>query len=446
METSRGRYRAVTLYLKRENFVNVVLVNPPALGLSDPDAYPPMGLMYLARVLIEKGHKVKIVDYAGISEAEAIKMAGEISADLVGITIISGGTFKICTKIAEKVKAPIVVAGGAFATSAAREVLDTDKFDAVVLGEGEKTIIELTNKPLSEVKGIACKVNGSIKFVKRQELLELDNLPFPARHLISKKKIQYKGGIHLFEGYSTTIFVSRGCPHNCSFCDTDMWQRKYRLRDPGKIAEEIIHLKTKYGITNIRFPDDAFTINNKWVTKVCDKLKKLDITWLALSTTDKVNRETLTMMKEAGCIGLFFGVESGSPRILKAMNKHATVDDNIRVIRLCKEVGITSSAYMMFGFPGENKESVEETKRFLLESKPDRSHFSTFIPLHGSDVWKNPQKYGIKIKKNYYDYWYYDNPKFSFEYDYISNKELKELRDDLTQFYIEQGYKTWNGK
>lgn len=426
--------------------MDIILINPPAMGLSDPDAYPPMGLMYLAAVLIEKGHKVKIADYASLNETEAIRKAKGLSADLIGVTIMSAGTFKISTKIAEVVKAPIVAAGGAFATSAYKEVLDTGNFKVVLLGDGEKTIIELTNKPLLEVKGIAFRINDSIRYRRDQELVNLNDLPLPARHLISRKKIQYEGNVHLSAGYSTTVFVSRGCPYNCSFCDTDMWQRKYRLRDPEKIVEEIIYLRKEYGITNVRFPDDAFIIDNKWVAQICGKLKKINITWLTLSRTDRVTREILTMMKKAGCIGLFFGIESGSPRILKAMNKKTTVEDNIRAIKLCKEVGIIASAYMMFGFPGENKETVEETKQFLLEAKPDRSHFSTFIPLHGSDVWKNPQKYGIKIKKNYYDYWYYDNPEFAFEYDYISNEELKELRNDLTQFYIEQGYATWDGK
>ncbi len=130
------------------------------------------------------------------------------------------------------------------------------------------------------------------------------------------------------------------------------------------------------------------------------------------------------------------------------MQKKAAVQRNIEAVELCRHAGILSCAYMMFGFPGEDEETIEQTKKFLLRARPDKSRISTFIPIPGTDVWENPSKYGVRIKQNFSDYWYFDDPDtnqlypFALEYDYLcgGNPKMDLLRRDILNFYRQQSY------
>ena len=416
--------------------MNIMLISPPALGLHDKIAYPPLGLMYLASNLdnLEGKHSIKIANMLTFEECI------DYTCDLYGISIHSPASFTSAKQIIERIrehnKEALIIVGGAFPTSMYQFVKESLKVDIVVCGEGEKTFNFI-------VKCYEIGRTDKNAWRLQMTLIEnLDDIKFPARHLLPYEMIRYEGNVHHTSEPATTILATRGCPYICNFCDTTMWKRKYRTRSPENIAQEIEQVRKDYKINWFRFPDDCLTINKEWFNKFCQRIKELKIKWTMLSRADTINIEQLELAKTSGCQEVFFGIESGSQRILDLMNKKITVEQNAKAIQLCKEVGIKSCVYMMFGFPGENEESVYETIKFLKKTQPDKSRIHQFLPIPNTQVCNNQAKYGIKVKNNFDDYWdFLDNPNLTLDYDYIGNDKIFALREIMKQFYIDSGYK-----
>lgn len=430
----------------------ILLISPPAPGLKDKLAYPPLGLLYLASNL-EGERKLEILNMTEEHEQTFIKPG----YDVYGISIHSVSTYEVAKRIADGIKKidknALIVAGGSFPTSMPEFTLQTTEIDVIVRGEGEAIFSNIVNldsrERLKDVLGVTHKTSGKIFKNPPEKLIEnLDLIKFPARHLLPKSMIRYTGEVHHSSEPATTILATRGCPWSCYFCDKNIWSTKWRCRSPQNIKDEIELMQKEYDIHWIRFPDDNLTLNRKWFIEFCQKIAGCKIKWTCLSRGDTLDLEMLKIAKDSGCTEMFFGFESGSQRLLDAMNKKALVTKNARVIEMCKAVGITSCAYMMFGFPGEDEKTVEETIQFLLKTKPDKSRLSTFIAIPGTNVWDNPTKYNIRIKQNFTDYWYFDDPEsgklhpFSIEYDYLpgGNTKMEELRQRIIRFYKEEGY------
>jgi len=159
---------------------------------------------------------------------------------------------------------------------------------------------------------------------------------------------------------------------------------KFRFRSTSDIKKEIEEVMDRYNISHFRFIDDAFTANPWRVLNLCEALRGLGITWMCITRADWINRELLEAIKEAGCTEVDYGMESGSQRILDAMNKGITVDQNIKAVKLTKETGLRVKAYLMCDYPSETEEDITLTKRFMCEAKPDKYTLSSFTPLPGS--------------------------------------------------------------
>ena len=434
----------------------ILLISPPAYGLKDKVSYPPLGLLYIAS---NSGVESQIELLNMLSLDEEINF----NYDIFGISIHSVSSYEPARDIAKKIrggnKDALIVMGGSFPTSMVKFTLETTEADIVVIGEGEKVFSNLCSakfrefESLRKIKGIAYKKNGKICINPLEDLVKnLDEINFPARHLLPIEMIRHEGKVHHSDKPATTIFATRGCTFSCSFCDSNLWRRRWRCRSPENIISEIEQVKSSYNIQWFRFPDDCITINRRWFVDFCNKIKQCNVEWTVLSRADTIDVEILQLMKKSGCREIFFGFESGSQKLLNAMQKKISVERNIKAIQMCREVGISSCAYMMFGFPGEDEKTVEETKEFLSKARPDKSRISTFIPVPGTDVWKNPSKYGVSIKDNYSDCWYFDDPatnqlySFALEYKYLKggNEKMSNLRKDILNFYAQQGYlKGW---
>jgi radical SAM superfamily enzyme YgiQ (UPF0313 family) len=278
------------------------------------------------------------------------------------------------------------------------------------------------------------------KFFGDIDVSNLDNIDFPARYLLPANMIKHDGLVHHSDKPSTTMIATRGCVYNCAFCDRKTSGRKFRKRTVQNVIQEVVQLKNVYGIQHIRFIDDCITFDKQWFASLCIELQAQNITWTCLSRADCIDEKLLKLMKNAGCTEIFFGFESGSQKMLNLMKKHSTVEDNIKAVKMCKDAGIVSCAYMMFGFPGEDYQSVVDTIKFLDTAKPDKSRISTFVAIPGTDVWENPSKYHVKIKTNYEDYWYFDQHDFCLDYDYIGNTIMAKLRDKIMDFYADKKY------
>lgn len=456
----------------RNRLMRVLLVVPVATGLSDPFAYPPLGPLMIGAVCEQAGYSVDllfahwdgtVVRYGTTRDLSRYRPRTLMGYDVVGVNLFAEATFDAgCAVLPDIPEGTWRLCGGAFVTSAPDEAIAAG-FDIGIMDEGEATIVELLSVlpsrfpvpadpwhpiPLQGVAGI-CYLDSEGQIIKtphRAYIDPLDSLPPPAWHLLDPALVAQRTPTHLAaDRISTTLFATRGCPFECSFCDREVFGRLFRTHSPEYLVDHLRWLREQYGVNHVRFPDDLFTTSPKWVRAFCAAIQDEDITWVTLSRTDTLTLDLCHTMREAGCVGLFFGVESGSQRLLKMMNKHNTVEQNGQAIRWCRDAGITSSVYLIFGFPGENRESLQETLAWLDTYRPDRAHYSTFMPLHGTDTWKDPEKYGIRIKRDYRRWYYYDDPAFPVEYlpPNPPNTEMAVLRAWFRDEFGTRGYLGW---
>lgn len=429
----------------------ICLINPDAPGLQDKLAYPPIGLLYIASSLEEYGFDVSYVNFCEDSEKEIP------DAEVYGISVHSIAVLKESFTLAKRIRKEkgskaLIVAGGACASSYFLRILQDNLINVAVMGEGEMTMLDIAKGlPLEKIKGIAYRRDNNEICINspRPFINNLDILPFPARHLVPINILKSRAGVHGEEGVDTTsIITSRGCPYKCAYCDTSHWKRKYRARSPQNVIYEIKHIKEAYDIHHMRFMDDTYTLDAGRVNEIAKKLALLNISYIAISRADCIDSATLKMLKKSGCEELLIGVETGSEELLKRMNKGETIDHYRTAIREIKNAGIRAKVFILFGFPGESRKTIEETKAFLEETRPDKVHMSTFVPLPGTDVWNNPDKYGVTIDKedleNFWFYWEPDDLDKGFTAKTPNTFELMRLRSDMISYLRNEEWKYEN--
>jgi radical SAM superfamily enzyme YgiQ (UPF0313 family) len=210
-------------------------------------------------------------------------------------------------------------------------------------------------------------VNPPQLFIK-----DLDSIPFPDYDDLDV--FSYRGS-HDFAKNTPmfSVIASRSCAYQCIFCSTKEFWGRLRIRSAPNVVQEVKWLCDRYGAKYFSFEDDAFSLKKAWAIEVCERLlsNNLKITWAAQTRSDHFSKEVATMMKRAGCLRVCFGVESGSPRILKTLNKHQRVDDVVQAFAICKEVGLDAMMSLIVGTPGENQESLDETKDMLRRVNPN---------------------------------------------------------------------------
>jgi radical SAM superfamily enzyme YgiQ (UPF0313 family) len=396
--------------------------------------FPPLGILYLASYLRKDGHKVKIIDGTFTSEESMLKQIEEFNPDLIGITTFTflwDITKNLIKNIKSKFPNIFISIGGPHATSDSDNCFkECEYFDALIYGEGEETLSELTKKlenkeSLKDVKGLSFRDNGEvIKNEKRELIKDLDNLPFPARDLIPLKKY-----VPSAEQYRrkpvTNLMTARGCPYNCLFCPS-LGFDKYRRRSPENVMKEIKHLVKDYGVREIYFFDDTFTISKEWVMKFCDLLlnEKLDLIWTVNARANTVNYEVLAKMKEAGCWKLWFGLESGVQKNLDTLNKRITVEQARNAVKICRKLDLEVEASFILGIPGETYKEALQTINFAKEIGVDYAQFFPLTPLPDTPLGNNIDKYGrILISESKY----YNETMVVFTPYSMTSEELKKL-------------------
>jgi anaerobic magnesium-protoporphyrin IX monomethyl ester cyclase len=372
----------------------------------------PLGILYLAAVLESAGVKVTIIDTDIDDPPENIaRQALALNPDFVGITATTAQIL-LAVDIAAMIKklnvSMLVVVGGPHPTVCPEEVIDHECIDIVAIGEGEKIIENIARMVSGEirredVKGICYKDNEGIRYTTPESLIEdLDDLPFPARHLLNSRFYYAPPRMRgVWTKATGSIMASRGCPYKCIWCSSHtVFGYKVRYRSADNIIAEIIHMKDAYAIDSLYFYDDTFTLNKKLVIEFCCKLLKLNwkgFKWGCQARVDTVDEEVLSIMKKAGCVQLDFGVESGSPNILKTLRKDADIDKVKRAFALCHKVKINSFASFMIGIPGETYADILLTQKLIKEIKPDYCEFFYATPYPGTEF------YDIALKENALD-------------------------------------------
>lgn len=336
----------------------------------------PLGLLYLGAVLRENGVSVEIVDmnfHRGLDELCHHK------ADVYGLYCSSGLVGSVL-KTNDFLKATfpdaVRLVGGPHATCMPEQM--ARHFDRVIVGEGERAILEALR---TDKKIFSCP-----------PIEDLDTVPFPARDLVPIKNYHRRVG----DLKSTGMITARGCPHQCSFC-SKVWGHAVRFRSAENIIAEATEIKNRYGIHALSIRDDTFTLNRNRLFKILSGFEQLGFTWRCLTRVDQVDEEVLMRMKQAGCIQIVYGIESGSQEILDKLGKGTTVEQNAKAIRLTKKVGIRAKAAIIVGSPGETWKTVQETIRFIEDVRPEEGILCIFTPYPGSPVWENPDRFKVKI-------------------------------------------------
>ena len=406
-----------------------------------------MGLGYLAAVAQKAGHGVTIID----CQAEKLtydtfrSRIAQIPADVIGVTattLLYKSAMQLVTIAKQVQPQAITMLGGSHGTFWDEGALNEyHSLDIIVRREGEQTFIELLDKihskiSIDSVLGITFRKEGKIiRTPDRPFLEDLDSLPFPAHDLMPLENLKHDGKI-LFP-----LVTSRGCVYWCDFCSTvRMFGRGYRWRSAKNVVDEMQLVHDKYGVDQVTFYDDAFSVNRERVMKICEELRvrKLDMTWDCGTRVDMVDKDLLKTMHDAGCFAVWLGVESGSEAILGAMNKSIKLDQTRTAFKTANKVGLMTIANTVIGFPGETEQTANQTIRFIKELNPDSVGFYVATPYPGTPMYEQVKQKGW-LRETDFDK--YDTANPTFETPWLSMEKLAKIRYKAYQeFYLRPGY------
>lgn len=394
--------------------MKVLFVNPPQTASKYKFMgviAPPLGIAYMAGVLQENNIDVEILDASAEDmdfkdvEKELLKRKPDLVA-LTALTPTIGRALETAQVVKETLPDSIVVMGGYHPTFNFIETLEDENVDIVIRGEGEYIMLNLVQalenqSSLHDVKGIVFEDKNSKEIVVNPEaplIQDLDELPFPALNLLPMKKYRLLD----MDTHMTTMITTRGCPMQCSFCSSAaMHGKKIRERSVENIVDEIEYLKTNYDIDTIAFMDDTFTLKKRKVMAICDEILKrnIEIMWGCTSRVDTLDEKLLKKMKEAGCITIFIGVESADQQQLDNMCKNTTIAKIENAFKIAHKLKIRTIASVALGMPGDTKEIINKTVKFVHKLKPNYAIYSLATPYPGTRFYKEAfEKNLIKIK------------------------------------------------
>lgn len=267
--------------------------------------------------------------------------------------------------------------------------------DIVVIGEGEETMLELcaalsNNFSIDNIKGIHWKNGNEIVVNEERELIkDIDSLPFPNRKKVNLQKYfdAWKGA---HGESSVSVSTMRGCPYTCKWCSRAVYGMSYRRRSPSLVADEIEWLQKNYTFDSIWFVDDVFTINPKWMREFASVIakRKLHVRYEIISRADRLNEEMLVLLMGTGCFRIWIGAESGSQKIIDAMDRRVDVKKVREMIRRTRELGMEAGTFIMLGYPGETEEDIQETVNHLIESNPHHFTITLAYPIRGTELFE----------------------------------------------------------
>jgi len=386
---------------------DIVLINPPVISseykweLKLGSRLPPMGLIFLAAYLREKNVSVKILGAynLGLDSKTIIDYIKKESPAYVGFTATSSIIFfaaKLATEIKKLFPNITIIIGGSHFSALPVETFERfPDFDVGVYGEGEKTLYEIISKGTIDetISSIVFRKNGTVVVTSPREYIkDLDELPFPAYDLLSNFPDFYRPTINNFT-YSPVapIISSRGCPYSCSFCTQSVFGHKLRSFSNDYVVSMLKELQKRYKIKEFCFYDDIFLLNKKRLYEFIQKVKdnNMKFSWSCEGRVDQLDEDSLREMKKAGCWQISYGVESGSQEILDYFNKKINIDLIRDTFLATARANIKARAYLIIGSPLETKETLEKTKRLVLDLPVTDIHVSFFTPLPGSKVYKD---------------------------------------------------------
>lgn len=356
--------------------MRVALIQPPSEFLISQSVHPNLGLMYISSALKAKGIETVLCDLGlgdEIPEADVFAVTGT--------TPQLGAMLRIIADLYADQKR--IVVGGCAATLDPQVFLDAGA-GVVVRGEGELALPDLLSHWPAEPT-----------IVRAPHIMDLNALPFPDRSQAWRYHYYItdrQGGKHT----ATTLMTARGCPFRCGFCSHAIWGNLYRARSAENVLAELRELK-EAGWDSFHAFDDTLTIQPGRLKQICHGLRPLGMTWRCFIRSDGVTPEILDAMTGAGCVEVGIGLESGSQKVLAAIDKGETVEQQRQAILAAKRAGLRTKCFVILGLPGEDWSTIQETIDFLRDTQPDDIDAAVLSVLPGSPIHADPARYGIEL-------------------------------------------------
>lgn len=412
--------------------MQVVLINPPVIACRRKGNIlpvldnlffnsPPLGLAYIAAVLEKERIPVAIIDAAveRLSLSQLMLRIKKLKPEIIGMTSTTN-LFDSAVEAARKIKECFpnlkLILGGSHLSANPYQALSFRLFDVGIIGEGEISFLELVRalekdrKEIGQIKGLVFRRDNEVVFTQKREYIgNLDNLSFPARHLLPMEDYLPQPNDQ-FLLPKLSMITSRGCPYGCIFCDKSVFGRQYRSFSPAYILSEMEYLISNYGAKDIAFLDSTFTVSQERVEAIVDEIRRrnVKVNWTCTVRADVVNKELLKKMRDAGCWRIRVGSESGNDDVLKFIGKGITKQQVQNVVRWADQLGLQPKGFFMIGHLVDTKETIKETISFAkaLPFKDITVQINT--PMFNTPQYKICRDYGRFITDSYSDFSYWE--------------------------------------
>ena len=436
--------------------MKILFINPPSeheiMGnnprvLEEERGYnPPLGLLYISTYLRKNGFKdMKIIDaqVEELSYTQLFQKIKDFSPDIVGLTVMTFtllDVIKTVRWIKDNLPGVKIVVGGPHTHLYPKETLDALDADFAIMGEGEHSMLMLMenmddHQKYKKIPGLVFREGKEVIFGPPSPLIQnLDEIPYPDRTLVPYQKYN---SILSSESPVTTMFTSRGCPYKCRFCDRPHLGKRFRAHSAEYVIDEMRDCEA-LGIKEILIYDDTFTIDRKRTLKICELYKKsgLNVRWDIRARVNTIDEEVVKALKEANCQRIHFGVEAGTEKILKVLNKGITKQQAMEAFSLCRKYKVETLAYFMIGSPEETERDILESFKFARKLKPDYLHLTILTPFPGTEIYFQGIREGL-----FPDYWkeFAENPREDFKPRFWE----KEIPEERLRELIVKGYRSF---
>ena len=356
--------------------------------------YPPLGILYICSHLRQKGLNAEVFDSTFSSRQQLRDLLKQGPPSIIGIyaNLMTRSNVVEILGVAKELGWQTLV-GGPEPGAYVNEYLAAGA-DVVVIGEGELTLEELVPalqshrlEKLHEIDGIAFQgQHGEVVRTKpREQIKDIDAQPWPAREVIDMARYVEVWREHHGMG-SVSLITARGCPYHCRWCSHEVFGKTHRRRKPASVADELEWLIGRYHPQMAWMADDVFTIHHGWLFQYAAEIKQrgLKLPFECISRADRLNPKVVETLAEMGCFRVWIGSESGSQRILDAMERGVTVEEVQTAVALCRSAGIQTGMFLMWGYEGEELSDIEATVEHVKRTDPDIFFTTVAYPIKGT--------------------------------------------------------------
>ena len=432
----------------------ILLIAPPTAPVYHQAAVregvphaPPLSLATLAASVRARGMEARVLDL-GLHEDPLQRTRQEAARrwpDWVGVTVVTP-LWDLCRQTVQAARegAPgaRIVLGGPHVSALPEEALARSGADAVIFGEGDEALPELMETgDLTALPGVGVRApDGRLQLGQPRPLIEdLDTLPMPAWELFTPTRYVSS---HLLSRRSPAgwIETSRGCPHGCVYCSKLSFGQGFRAKSPARVVEEMARM-LRLGFREVHIADDCFTADPERAAAICELIlaRGMRFPWAPVIglRVDSITPDLLRLMRRAGCYRVYLGVESGSARLLDAVQKGVALDDIRRAVADSRRAGLETFGFFMIALPGETEATMAATRRFAVELGLDLAKISVTIPLPGTPLYRQLEQEGRLLSRRWSDYRYHHPPRAIYRHENLTWDQVeRNLRAFYRTFYF----------